>query len=118
MIAVVDYGRGNLFSIGQALRHLNATFTITEEALEIAAADGLILPGVGAFGDAMAALEGTGLVGPIREAAAARTPILGICLGMQLLCDHSEEFGNHAGLGLIPGSVKKLPHSVMKRLPR
>lgn len=109
MITVIDYGRGNMFSVGQALRHLGAEFAVATDPEGIARATRLILPGVGAFGDAMAALDGRNLIGPTKAAAAHGVPILGICLGMQLLADAGEEFGNHRGLGLIPGIVRRLP---------
>lgn len=109
MIAVVDYGSGNLFSIGQALRHLGAAYEITADADHIAAAERVILPGVGAFGHAMDGLRSRGLVDPVRAVAQGGTPLLGICVGMQLLADRSEEFGRHDGLGLIPGTVRRLP---------
>jgi glutamine amidotransferase len=112
MITVVDYGRGNLFSISQALRHLGADYEITEDPARVQAAERIILPGVGAFGDAMDGLRGRGLVGPIKAAADRGVPMLGICLGMQLLLGRSEEFGDHEGLGLIPGTVKRLPDGV------
>ena len=109
MIAVVDYDRGNLFSIARSLDQVGAAYSLTQDASEIRAADGVILPGVGAFGDAMAALESRNLVGVLRDVAAAGTPMLGICLGMQLLFSHSEEFGETEGLGIISGVVRKLP---------
>lgn len=109
MIAVVDYGRGNLFSMGQALRELGHSFTITDNPDEVARAKTLILPGVGAFGDAMAQLNITGLSQAVTNAAAAGRRVIGICLGMQLLATRSEEFGDHLGLGLIPGNVLRLP---------
>lgn len=109
MIAVVDYGRGNLFSLGQALRHLGAAYEVTGDPGRILAAERVILPGVGAFGDAMQALVKRRLVEPLREVAARGTPLLGICLGMQLFASRSEEFGEHEGLDLIPGTVKRLP---------
>lgn len=110
MIAVVDYGRGNLFSIGQALRQLGHSFTVTHNPNEVAQAKTLILPGVGAFGDAMAQLNATDLGRAVIDAAAAGHRIIGICLGMQLLATRSEEFGDHAGLNLIPGDILRLPH--------
>ncbi len=109
MIAIVDYGRGNLFSLGQALLHLGAEHEITADPARIAAARTVMLPGVGAFGDAMSALRSLGLVEPLRAVAAAGTPLLGICLGMQLLATRSDEFGDHAGLDIIPGAVRRLP---------
>ena len=109
MIAIVDYGRGNLFSIARALAHLGASCVVTDTAAAIGSADGIVLPGVGAFADAMAALEDKGLVAPLQAAAAAGTPLLGICLGMQLLFGASHEFGRCGGLGLIGGEVRKLP---------
>lgn len=109
MIAIIDYRRGNLFSIGQALHHLGQGFSITADPAVVLAADKIILPGVGAFGDAIATLEASGMVPVIREVAARGTPLLGVCLGLQLLADGSEEFGDHRGLGLIPGRVMRIP---------
>ncbi len=109
MITVVDYGRGNLFSIGQALRHLGAEFEISSAPAAIAAAERIIFPGVGAFADAMAGLRERGLVAPLKAAARSGTPILGICVGCQLMLSRGEEFGDHAGLDLIPGTVTRLP---------
>ena len=104
MIAVVDYGVGNLFSLRSSLRHLGLEAAVTADPEVIRAADRVILPGVGAFGDAMEQLERRGLV-PVVQAEAARKPLLGICLGMQLLFEESYEYGRHAGLGLVPGRV-------------
>ncbi len=109
MIAVVDYGRGNLFSIARSLAHVGATFAVTRDAAEISTADGVILPGVGAFADAMAALESRDLVAVLRDVAAAGRPMLGICLGMQLFFSRSQEFGETRGLDIIAGEVRKLP---------
>lgn len=109
MITVVDYGRGNLFSIGQALRHLGAAFEVSTAPEAVTAAERIIFPGVGAFGDAMAGLRERGLVEPLKAAARAGTPILGICVGCQLMLSRGEEFGDHAGLDLIPGTVARLP---------
>ena len=109
MVVVVDYGRGNLFSIGQALRHLDAEFEVTAAPERVAQADRIILPGVGAFSDAMKGLDERGLTVPVKTAAAAGAPILGICVGCQMLLSRSEEFGDHAGLDLIPGTVARLP---------
>ena len=104
MIAIVDYGVGNLFSLASSVRSLGAEVRVTREAEDLRAADHILLPGVGAFADAMDKLRATGLVPVLREQAAV-TPLLGICLGMQLLFDCSSEYGDHAGLGLIPGRV-------------
>ena len=104
MIAIVDYGVGNLFSLACSFRAIGAETEITHEAARIEAAERVILPGVGAFGDAMDKLRATGLI-PVLKREAARKPFLGICLGMQLLFDRSEEYGEHDGLGLIPGKV-------------
>ena len=109
MIAVIDYGRGNLFSIGQALKQLGAPFQITGDPEKILEAERLILPGVGAFADAMNVINSRGLGDAVTKAAAKETPLLGICLGMQLLASGSEEFGEWPGLDLIPGTVKRLP---------
>lgn len=109
MITVVDYGRGNLFSLGQALSKLGHPFVITEDPGRILDAPTIILPGVGAFGDAMAQLNSSGQGDAIREAVARGRRLLGICLGMQILASRSEEFGDHLGLGLIDGDVRRLP---------
>ena len=107
MIAVIDYGVGNLFSLTQSLRYLGLESAVTRDAKTIEKADRLILPGVGAFGDAMQKLENTGLV-PVLKAESSKKPLLGICLGMQLLLEKSLEYGEHKGLGLIPGEVVPL----------
>ena len=104
MICIIDYGVGNLFSLKSSLAHLGLEAKVSADAADIRAADRLILPGVGAFGDAMAKLEATGLVPVIREEA-AKKPLLGICLGMQLLFEKSCEYGEHDGLGFVPGQV-------------
>jgi glutamine amidotransferase len=109
VIAVVDYGRGNLFSIGQALDHLEAPYEITGDPEKILNAERIILPGVGAFADAMDAINSRGLGEAIIAAVADERPLLGICLGMQLLASTSKEFGEWPGLNLIPGIVKRLP---------
>ena len=104
MIAIVDYGVGNLFSLHSSLAKLGLEAVVTADPEVLRKADRLILPGVGAFADAMAKLEATGLV-PVLKEEAAKKPLLGICLGMQLLFEQSYEYGTHAGLGLIPGEV-------------
>jgi glutamine amidotransferase len=107
-IAVVDYGMGNRRSVQKALEHVGARATITRDHLELRGADALVVPGVGAFPLAMANLRELGLAELIRERAFQRTPILGICLGMQLLFERSVELGSTAGLGLLDGEVSWL----------
>lgn len=102
-IAIVDYGMGNLHSVSKAVERLGYEGLVTGDADAILGADGVLLPGVGAFGDAMEHLRASGLDGVVRQAAAAGVPLLGICLGMQLLFGESEEHGRNAGLGLLPG---------------
>jgi glutamine amidotransferase len=104
VVAIVDYGVGNLFSLQSSLRSLGLETEVTGEADHLRAADRIILPGVGAFGDARGKLDATGLV-PVLLEEAGRKPLLGICLGMQLLFDRSFEYGEHPGLGLVPGDV-------------
>lgn len=108
MIAIIDYGMGNLFSLSSSLKSLGYEVEITADPERLRAADKLFLPGVGAFRDAQERLFSTGLADVIRELAAEGKPLMGICLGMQLLFDRSLEYGEHAGLGLIPGSVEDL----------
>jgi glutamine amidotransferase len=105
IVAIVDYGMGNLFSVQQACRQAGLEATITRSASDIEKARAVILPGIGAFGSAMATLSKLGLVEPLRGAAASGKPLVGICLGMQLLMTESHEFGRHRGLDLIPGEV-------------
>ena len=107
MIAIVDYGVGNLFSLSSSLKALGLETEITGDAAVLRKADRIILPGVGAFGDARAKLDATGLV-PILREEALKKPLLGICLGMQLLFDKSFEYGEHEGLGFVPGEVVPL----------
>ena len=104
MIAIIDYGVGNLFSLKSSLAQLGQDTVVTADPDTIRKADRLILPGVGAFGDAMDKLVATGLV-PVIRAEAEKKPLLGICLGMQLLFEKSYEYGEHAGLGFIQGEV-------------
>ena len=107
MIAIIDYGVGNLFSLTSSLACLGLESKVTRDPAEIRAADRIILPGVGAFGDAMQKLEDTGLVSLIKEEA-QKKPLLGICLGMQLLFEKSCEYGEHQGLGFVKGQVASL----------
>ena len=109
MIAIVDYGIGNLGSVGKAFRRLGAECRLAAEGDAMAGADALVLPGDGAFGPAMAGLRARGLLGPLAAAVRRGTPLLGICVGMQVLFEESEEHGRHPGLGLLPGRVRRLP---------
>ena len=108
MIAVLDYGMGNLRSVQKALEHVGAEVEVTRDAARIRAAEALVLPGVGAFPKAMQAVREHGLDELIEERRAAGVPILGICLGMQLLFESSTELGGASGLGLLPGEVREL----------
>ncbi|TFE24756.1 imidazole glycerol phosphate synthase subunit HisH [Cohnella luojiensis] len=116
MIAIIDYGMGNLHSVSKAVERLGCDVIATSDPERILAADGAILPGVGAFGDAMANLRDTGLADTVKAYAASGKPLIGICLGMQLLFTESEEHGVHQGLDLLPGRVVrfqgdyKVPH--------
>lgn len=105
MITIIDYGVGNLFSLACSFEKIGEQVQITSDAQTILAADRIVLPGVGAFEDAANKLRQSGLDIIVKQKAADGTPILGICLGMQLLFDKSYEFGEHQGLGLIPGKV-------------
>ncbi|GAA3327775.1 hypothetical protein GCM10020331_069070 [Ectobacillus funiculus] len=109
MIAIIDYGMGNLRSVSKALEHIGVTCEITDNPETIRQSDGIVLPGVGAFPKAMKELEERGLISLIKEQAASGKPVLGICLGMQLLFEASEEIEFTEGLGLLPGTVRKLP---------
>lgn len=108
MIAMIDMGVGNLQSVLQAFHRIGAPVHVTTDAADVDRAGAIILPGVGAFGDGMAALRRYGLVDPLRAAAQAGKPFIGICLGMQLLAEESEEHGLHSGLGLLRGRVIRL----------
>ncbi|RTE05660.1 imidazole glycerol phosphate synthase subunit HisH [Paenibacillus whitsoniae] len=122
MIAIIDYGMGNLHSVSKAVERLGYEAVVTGDPTAIMAAEGAILPGVGAFGDAMEHLRETGLDAVVKQYAASGKPLLGICLGMQLLFSSSEEHGDHEGLGLLPGAVVrfrgdyKVPHMGWNRL--
>ena len=108
-VAVIDYGVGNLLSVSRALLHCGAQVQVTSDPATILAADRVVLPGVGAFANGMAALRANGLDAVVHQVAAAGTPLLGICLGMQMLMASSDEFGATTGLGLIPGRVVQIP---------
>ena len=115
MIAIIDYGAGNLQSVKKALDYLGEPNLITAKSSEIEAADALILPGVGSFGDAMQSLTDSGLLETVRAAALSDTPFLGICLGLQLLFPESEE---SKGLGVLPGKIIKFPGDMGLKIPQ
>ncbi len=108
MIAIIDYGVGNLFSLKSSLREIGAEAVVTSDEKVIAEADRIILPGVGAFEDAARKLRETGMAEVVKREAAAGKPMMGICLGMQLMFDVGYEYGEHEGLGLIRGSVRPI----------
>ena len=112
MIAIIDYGVGNLFSLRSSLNKIGADTVVTADPAVIAKADKLILPGVGAFADAAKKLRDSGLDQVIKAEAAAGKPIMGICLGMQMLFEKSYEYGEHEGLGLLKGSVVPMEGSI------
>lgn len=112
MIAVVDYGVGNLFSLKSSLQAVGATVCVTGNADEIRSAERIVLPGVGAFGDAAKKLNESGLTDVLREQAQNGKPLLGICLGMQLLLEKSFEYGEHEGLGLIRGAIRPISEAI------
>ena len=116
-VTVIDYGVGNLLSVSRALEHCGAQVDLADNPAQIARAHRLVLPGVGAFKDGMDGLRERALVEPIRQYASGGRPLLGICLGMQLLLDVSEEFGAHEGLGLIPGRVAAIPATTADGVP-
>jgi glutamine amidotransferase len=116
-VTIVDYQMGNLRSVQKALEHVGARATISNDPDEIAAAERLILPGVGAFGDAMRELSSRQLVDPIIDFIQRGKPFLGICLGLQLLFDESEEGGRHRGLGVIPGRVVRFDLPLEFKVP-
>ena len=109
-VAIVDYGMGNLYSVKRACEFVGISAEITSDKDVVAAAAGIILPGVGAFGNAMATLQQHDLISPMKEAIVSGKPFLGICLGMQLLMSESEEFGAHKGLDIFKGNVVQFPH--------
>ena len=118
MIAIIDYGAGNLQSVKKALDYLGEPNLITAKSSEIEAADALVLPGVGSFGDAMQSLSDSGLLETVRAAALSDTPFLGICLGLQLLFPESEESKGVKGLGVLPGKIIKFPGDMGLKIPQ
>lgn len=117
MIAIIDYDAGNLKSVEKALQYLGENVNITRNAEEILSADKVVLPGVGAFGDAMAKLERYGLIDVIREVHRRQTPFLGICLGLQLMFEESDEAPGIRGLGLLPGKICAIPPKEGYKIP-
>lgn len=109
LVTLVDYGIGNIYSVCRAFEKSGAEILVTSDHDKIAGASHLVLPGVGAFGSGMAGLQERNLIEPICAHAAAGKPLMGICLGMQMLATVSEEFGEHRGLNIIPGRVRRLP---------
>lgn len=116
-VTIVDYGLCNLLSVQRALEQCGADVHFADSPEKVMAADRLLLPGVGAFADGMAGLRERGLVAPIARFAASGKPLLGICLGMQMLLSVSEEFGRHEGLGIIPGNVVPIPSTGANGMP-
>ena len=117
MVTIIDYGSGNLRSVQKALERLGLEARITDDPNVVAESERLVLPGVGAFGDAIAALEHRGLVEPIVAHVRADRPFLGICMGLQLLFERGSEGGAHAGLGLLPGEVTRFELSQGMKVP-
>jgi len=118
MIGVIDYGMGNLGSVGNALAFLDLPFRVLEEPGQIDGCSALILPGVGAFGDCMANLDRSGYIAPLREWIAADRPFLGICLGLQVLGESSEESPGTAGFGLLPAPMVKFEATTELKVPQ
>jgi glutamine amidotransferase len=116
MIAIIDYGMGNLRSVQKGFERVGSAARIVSTPDEMEDASGLVLPGVGAFGDAMTNLKESGLINPIVKSVSDAVPFLGICLGLQLLFSQSEELGVHRGLNILPGSVRRFPQG--QRVPQ
>lgn len=112
MIAIIDYGAGNLRSVRNTLNHLGANVMTAQSPEQLDGAEKVVLPGVGAFGAGMDALRARGFIAPIIDMARRGVPLIGICLGMQYLFDTSDEMGTHQGLGLLPGRVVRFPGTV------
>ncbi|GAB6136831.1 imidazole glycerol phosphate synthase subunit HisH [Halanaerobaculum tunisiense] len=117
MIKIIDYGMGNLKNVAKGFAQVGYEAEITRDPQEILSAEGVVLPGVGAFGDAMDNLQKLKLVEPLQEVVKQGTPLLGICLGLQLLFTTSEEFGSTKGLDIISGQVKKFPADLGLKIP-
>ena len=117
MVAIIDYGVGNLFSLKSSFAEIGEEAIVTDDPEKLKKADRLILPGVGAFGDAAAKLRESGLDKVLLQEVAKGKPLMGICLGMQMLLDVSFEYGEHKGLGLIPGEIRPIADVIPKELP-
>jgi glutamine amidotransferase len=117
MIAIVDYGMGNLLSVAKAFAHLGHSVQVSGDPEVVGNADKVVLPGVGAFGACMENLRAAGLVEPLKQQVASGRPFLGICLGLQVLFDRSQERGEHAGLGILPGEVVRFAQTPGLRIP-
>ena len=117
MIAIIDYGAGNIGSVEKALGYIGAAFTTTRDAAVIKSADKVILPGVGAFGDAMNNLDKSGLCGTVREVIADGVPFLGICVGLQMLFESSMESPGVSGLGIFKGTIERIPKESGLKIP-
>ncbi len=117
MIVVIDYGMGNLRSVSKALESLGAMVRVSSDPADVGKAEKVILPGVGAFPSAMRELTARGLIGAVQDALAAGTPYLGICLGLQLLFERSEEGEGAQGLGILPGAVRRFPQAEGLKIP-
>jgi len=120
-ITIADYGVGNLLNVARAFQHCGADVHITENPAEVTGAERLVVPGVGAFEDSIGELTKRGFADEIKRYAESARPLFGICVGMQMLFDVSEEFGEHQGLGILPGRVKAVPNTTtsgeMQRVP-
>lgn len=117
-VTIVDYGMCNLLNVVRAFEHCGANVAVTEDSHAISKAERLVVPGVGAFSDSMKEINGRGFAAPLREFAHSGRPMFGICVGMQMLFDASEEFGEHAGLGILPGRVKAVPSTRLDDVPQ
>ncbi len=117
MIAIIDYGAGNLQSVEKAFRFIGADIEVTKDPQKLQEAEGIILPGVGAFGDSMASLRRSGLVQSIYDAVEEGKPFLGICLGLQMLFEESEESPGVAGLGILKGKIRRIPDTNGLKVP-
>lgn len=118
MVAIIDYGAGNIKSVENAMRYLGQEAVLTRDAQTILRAEHIILPGVGAFGDAMKRLRAYGLEEVIKEAVDRKIPFLGICLGLQLLFERSEESPDTAGLAVLPGEILRIPEGEDRKVPQ